>query len=357
MSLLADLLSKVKHQEPKGAIPPNLAQIVRDSTKKSKVDKKVILLLILIVLIVSIGFGAVYYMNIFLKSSNDISQRKQLLTQNPEKNVPPPPAPETKATAKAEPQAKAGTPPVSTPPVEVARSHVEKVSPTPGIKTTKKLVTKKSERISGKAEKASDIQQPKKPEETGKISKGERDAYLYSAKTFEYKKDYYQALSNYQSALEADPKNYFIMNNIASVLLKCGSFEESIWYSKNALNIKKDYVPSLINLGVAYIQLNNLKEGESYLLKAKSIEPSNKYMVFNLALLYEKLKDYEKAYMFFSKLSEMEDIRGYLGMARVSEKQGKRSEAEKIYKDILWMNNVDPTIKQQVSERLTQLGK
>ena len=63
------------------------------------------------------------------------------------------------------------------------------------------------------------------------------------------------------------------MNSIANVLIKTGSFRESIQYSMNALTVQKNYVPSLVNLGVANIRLGNMTEGEMYLLKAKSIDP------------------------------------------------------------------------------------
>jgi tetratricopeptide (TPR) repeat protein len=179
--------------------------------------------------------------------------------------------------------------------------------------------------------------------------------YLYTARTYESKKDYHQALLNYKKAMEFDPGNYIIMNNISSVLIHLGSFEESIKYAKNVLTIKKDYAPSLINIGIAYIRLNNPSEGEACLSKALSIEPSNSFALLNLGLLYEKRGDNDRAYSYFSKLSEMGNIQGYLGIARIAEKQGRSSDAVRIYREVLSMNNIDPKTRKLVNDRLLQI--
>ncbi|MBA4348646.1 MAG: hypothetical protein C0415_01460 [Thermodesulfovibrio sp.] len=200
-----------------------------------------------------------------------------------------------------------------------------------------------------------------KPRDTQKL-----DAHLHIAKAYESKREYHQALQSYKRALEIDPDNYIIMNNISSVLINMGAaddktrlsrFQEAIQYSKNALNIKKDYVPSLINLGIASLQLGNFTEGESYLTKVLSIEPSNNLAALNLAILYEKRGEHDKAYDYFSKLSSTGDIRGYLGAARILEKQGKVSEAARFYREIISKTTVDSNTKRFATERLQQLGQ
>jgi len=67
MSLLADLLSKVKYKELKGDIPPNLKQVVADSTARSATTRKVVILFSLMLIAIITGFGAVYVFQAFLK--------------------------------------------------------------------------------------------------------------------------------------------------------------------------------------------------------------------------------------------------------------------------------------------------
>ena len=184
----------------------------------------------------------------------------------------------------------------------------------------------------------------------------DKDSLLYSARAYESKKDYYQALLNYKKALELDPQNYIIMNNISSVLIHMENFSDALRYLENALSIKRDYVPSLINLGITYIRLGNSVEGESYLLKALSIEPSNKNAMFNIAIFCERQGDNDKAYNYFYKLFEMGEIQGCLGTARIAEKQGNISLAVRVYKEILSMGGVDTQIKKLANERLVYLS-
>lgn len=58
MSLLADLLSKVKYQGFKSDVPPNLKHAVLNSSEKYAVKKRIIFLSVLIFAAVVSGAGA-----------------------------------------------------------------------------------------------------------------------------------------------------------------------------------------------------------------------------------------------------------------------------------------------------------
>ncbi|MEE9164677.1 MAG: tetratricopeptide repeat protein, partial [Nitrospinota bacterium] len=182
-----------------------------------------------------------------------------------------------------------------------------------------------------------------------------KDLQFYLARSYENKKDYSKAFDSYKQILDVDPDNYLVMNNISSLLLHLEAFEESIEYSEMALNIKEDYVPSLINLGIAYIKSGNLTAGEGYLLKVLSIEPSNKHALFNIALLYEKIGEYDKAYGSYQRLSKMRDFQGYLGLARIAEKQNRVADAIMFYTKLMSMEGIDPRIKKMVNDRVHML--
>ncbi|MEW6740738.1 MAG: tetratricopeptide repeat protein [Nitrospirota bacterium] len=369
MSLLADLLSKVKYKSAsvgegrKTDVPPDLKRVVSSSAEKEATKKRILILSVLVLLAIVAGVGAVYLMELYIKPSakkriakttapTQIETRPAL----PEVESPKPQAPATKPKP-SETKPKAAKP---KPAKEIPKQKPEqKKTPEPKIEE-KKIAEEqrpepkaepKAENFQKDAEKKPAIAQEPQP----KPQDSQKDVYLYTARTYESKKDYHQALLNYKKAIEIDPGNYIIMNNISSVLIHLGSFEESIKYAKNVLAIKKDYVPSLINIGIAYIRLNNPAEGEAYLSKALSIEPSNSYALLNLGLLYEKRGDNDKAYGYFSKLSEMGNIQGHLGIARIAEKQGKSSDAVRIYREILSMNNIDPKTRKLVNDRLLQL--
>ena len=64
--------------------------------------------------------------------------------------------------------------------------------------------------------------------------------------------------------------------------------------------MKTNYVPSLINAGIAQVSLGNFSEGEGFFTRAATIEPSNKMAMFNLAVLCEKQGNFDRAYENYS---------------------------------------------------------
>jgi tetratricopeptide (TPR) repeat protein len=370
LSLLADLLSKIKHKEQQVVIPPNLTQVVQRASGKRKVETRIKVVLLVALLLVVCGFGTIYLTNKYLKSvSPSLTNRRVQEAENIK-------AEQAPATEKNTPATKTETvvQPAKVENVQETKKEAETaVNQAPVLKEAPKQEDKKAllstnftkdrqRRDNTTNTTAGPIKKTPQSEKTNRLSdleetaKNEKDVALYTARTYEQNKNYSQAITHYKKALEKDQKNYLIMNNLANVLIKTGSFKESIQYSMDVLAVQKNYIPSLVNLGIANIQLGNMVEGEMYLLKAKSIEQSNKTVLFNLGLLYEKTSNYKESLAAFQKLADMKDAGGHLGIARVLEKQGNRSEAEKIYKEILSMDNIDSATRQVANERLQVIG-
>lgn len=356
MSLLADLLSKVKYVGLKGDVPPNLKQVVADSAERTANVKKAFFITALMVAAVITGFGAVYVAQTFLRP----------VSAPPPVSLPQPGSVQAPPAAVQAPQAPVPVAASSSPeaPAPVKREH--KKTPSKDSLSAKRGAEPEQE---GKY-KSSVIKPPaaaepeyatKEQKQTGQLSvedNEKRDMYLYAAKASESRKDYQHALANYMKVLEIDPGspgNYIIMNNIAGIMIERGFYDEAQHYAGNSLNLKQDYVPSLVNMGIASFKLNNTADGEKYLAKALSLDPSNKYALINLALIHEKVSEYDKAYPLYYKLAGLGDIRGYFGLARIQEKKGKNQEAARIYREILSMNNIDPALKKSADEKLSQL--
>ena len=333
-----------------------------DSTERPAILRKVVILAVLMLIAIATGFGTVYLFQSFIEPAAVKTTAALPQPGNLQSTVrPAPPAVQTPAPV-----------PVSTPaqkpgPAQPAprERHLSKKKPVPAVAEKKSGVPAqrgqdKSYLTSVPARDDGEVAAPKKtPEQHLAENSEKRDMYIYSARASESRKDYQQTLLNYIKALEIDPDNpgnYIIMNNIAGIMLQMGRYSEALHYAGTALNIKKDYLPSLINMGIASIKLNNEADGERYLIRALTLEPSNRNALLNLAILHEKTMEYDKAYSDFYKLAQMRDIRGYLGLARVAEKKGKKQDAARIYREILSMNNIDPQIKKLADERLSLLG-
>lgn len=362
MSLLADLLSKVKRQHSSKEIPPNLKKIVSASVRQSALKRKIILFSVFSLAAVISGVLIVYYLQLFatkLKEGNVAVYKHR------------PPAEGKKEGNQAEetPAFKQGGSFTKLPEVIKVQEASNKQGNMPeavpeGSKAISETREKRDAGINKQIETITqeDIKTtiPLPIEEKGlnkDKNRQEIDAYLYSAMDYENKGDYSSALSSYKKALDLDKQNFAIMNSIAYALLRLGVHDESIKYASMAVNTKGDYIPALVNLGIAYAKTGNISEAETHLLKALSAEPYNKSAVLNLAVLSEKKGDYIKSSELFLRLMHLGDISGSLGLARVYEKQDRNSEALKIYNDLSANTFLDAETRQMVRQKIFLLNE
>ncbi|MDX9713991.1 MAG: tetratricopeptide repeat protein [Dissulfurispiraceae bacterium] len=406
MSLLADLLSKVKTDNKAGReVPPSLKKVVYNAAEKKLASRKIMMLTLFIAVAVAAGVLSVLFFEKYLFKqteqiiqSKPVSQSTQKTDQLPVMNYEQVAseqtdmhnAPEIKEAAtekqgseykqqstaskkdnfihtaelkhKAEAahqtplKTEAATEPVKSgqqplpSPTERSEQDFKKQAPAPEQKSSDAAPKQHDALIIKK-----DIAPKSQTLTAGSGYNTNIDIYLYTAKNHESRKEYQKALENYKKALDLSPNNYIIMNNIAGVLLQNGSYHEAISFSKESLRIKKDYVPSLINLGLAHIKSGNESEGEGYLSKAVSIEPDNSNALLNLAILQEKRKEHDRAYNTFFRLASSGKSQGWIGMARILERQGRHKEAANLYREILGMDKTSSDEKKSVIERLQQI--
>ncbi len=352
MSLITDLLSKVKQQESKRDVPPLLKDSVQQDTAERKRKNKMTLLLAAVLIVIVSGLGALFLIDFLDKPAKPLPPR-------PPMAVPAAPVRES-AVAVPLPQAAEKGGVRTAEKKESAKS--ENIAP-PHKKAAPKRLAKKTAADSGDAlremrqQKASGAEAEPQGGMGEKISKRDKDVYLYTARTYEMQKDYQKAVSNYRMVLTVDPGNYIVMNNISSALIQLGSYDEAIRYAGEALQIRKDYIYSLINMGIAHSQLGRYKEGEDYLLRALSLEPSNRHVLLNIGLLHEKSNAFDKAREFYTRLADKGDAQGYIGLARLAEKEGKRREAVDLYRAVMSLEGRNSELWNVANDRVWRLTR
>jgi len=356
MSLLADLLSKVKPASPGRDIPPNLKNIVHTSVKRSAYKRKIIFISVFLAVSIMSGILVIYY----VRNLSGISGKEVDMGTLP--------GPSIGVEGKPQSVSRAGSDQaVDTSTEVVAKADKQIRTPSLELKeeTDKQLTDYPKSALQESSAEKIKVEEPVKTEEGSltahteveRTDVFERDALLYAARDYELKKDYSKALSIYKKILEMDKDNITVMNNIAYILLYFNLIEESIKYSQMAVDINNDYVPALINLGVAYTKHGDIAAAEGYLKRAFTLEPDNKSVILNLAIFYEKQKDNDTASKHYTKLIHLGDIGGYLGLARVYEKEGRIEEGLKIYKSIYSLDSIDDKTRIMVNQRVNILNE
>ncbi len=354
MSLLSDLLSKIKHLEPKRDVPPGLRSSVTTSKKMESQKKRLIFLAAFLTIALISGFLAVYLMETYLSGNlkHGIEQKKQVTEHNAQSI-------NNRSETSTQNYAKNSEP--QTQDKEKSSLIGKTVEPAKDVGNEQIIIENQKENLSMQAKQSEikrklEVNIPQKemaekkasPEPIGsqkilaetdqttqdrktilttenktyleKPDSSEKDLYLYMARNYENKRDYSNALASYKKVLNIEPKNYRVMSNIASILIHLNSFEDAKNYSQMALSHKNDYVPGLINAGIALARLGLLEDAENYLVRALTLEPDNRQALLNIAILYEKKDNYKKAREHYLRLQRLGDTQGSIGLERIGNK-------------------------------------
>lgn len=324
MSILAKLLNKKEESQDSGQIPPGLIKSVASKGKGNLQRRTYLLIAAGGVAAVAGGFLLVIYLQNRPVAQPQISVRPVARPQHQAQ-----PAIQLPVSSASTSAATATSPAASKVKQRVAAAKIP--STTAKTKRARRHAVSDSSPASGKPKSSgpADTKQPAPHKDRATVN-----AYLFAARTAESKREYIQALNLYRQALKADPGNYQVMNNIASTLLSMGQYDEALVNVIRALTLKGDYVSALVNGGIAYSKRGDYESALKMFSKSVELEPDNKAALYNLALSQEKRGRLEDALLSFRRLANHGDVQGNLGMARIQEKKGNRSEALRLYLEI-----------------------
>lgn len=358
MSLIADLLAKANRKEQSGDIPPGLRRVVQESEQKQVLRKRILIVSGIFLGVVVVGIAALWGMNYLITPAAPVQTAR--IAQPPVAVPSPAPAQPLAVPSVAAPDAPApAQTPIAaqqgdmkgSPKTDAVRPGLDK--PEPAEK--KPALAPSSAPVARSAGEKVSSAKPAAGSEPSRNLRAERDMYLYRGKAYENSGNYREALEAYRKAFELDRKNYIVLNNISGMLIRQGSFAEAATYARQALDLRTDYVPAMVNLGIAYMQGGKTADAEQIFRKALVLDSGNRSILLNLAILSERSNQYEQAVQWYTRLAELRDVQGMLGLARIAERQGKRADAVRYYQEIAG-TSPDPAVQRLVNERLSVLG-
>ena len=114
--------------------------------------------------------------------------------------------------------------------------------------------------------------------------------------------DFKQAIKIFQKLLKLNyNKNYIVLNNLGATLKNLGNIEKSIEILKISIQLNPNYLNSYNNLGISYLDKNDLENAEYYFNQGLFIKNDSPEIFNNLGKVYLIKKKYEKAYEFYLK--------------------------------------------------------
>ena len=354
MSILVDILKKTKSRAAgeKKSIPPTLDKI--HQAEKKNISRRYILISLFAVFFIISGLSIVFLLNTKPYKTVEIAGQKSILpdrgrtsestnsaTKEPSTRKKPEEtninsrSPSILFTSKIESEEgkeKSG----EKPPVIEEKSSKKKEQP---IK--EKQVLDYNGGIS--AEKEGTEKKYNSPLQAKTEVKTTRTAptinYLYNKALYlEGSGQFDAALNVYLSILSRGIQDARLYNSIGYLFMKKGRFQEAELYIEKSLEIKKDYLPGLINMGIVKSKTGNEKEAEDYFKRALQVEPDNPELLYNVGLIYEKRNNLKDAEGYYKKLTFIDSPlrwEGFLSLARIKEKSRQFNEAKTIYNMIL----------------------
>lgn len=115
-----------------------------------------------------------------------------------------------------------------------------------------------------------------------------------------------ESLEAYFNALQLQPKNAIIYNDIGGVFLKQNNKEKAIAYFKRAQELDPGSHLPYLNLSSAYLEMGQLNQAQGTLEKVLKMDSNNKHAYFLMGIVQQQLKRYNLAKSHFKKALELD---------------------------------------------------
>ncbi|MCX6581925.1 MAG: tetratricopeptide repeat protein [Candidatus Aminicenantes bacterium] len=161
------------------------------------------------------------------------------------------------------------------------------------------------------------------------------DAPLRVGIDFFEKRDYENALTYFDLALDEDPMNAEI-HYYMGMCYKENNVGMAVTEFINAIKLDPTYIDAYYMLGVAYMALKEYQTASNYFEKALELNPENQEVLFQLRLINTILEKNNSAFEFLQEISDVESnilIKYYIGINYV--KIEKYDQAELIFNEVI----------------------
>ncbi|MBM4137690.1 MAG: tetratricopeptide repeat protein [Nitrospira sp.] len=165
-------------------------------------------------------------------------------------------------------------------------------------------------------------------------------AYFYLGNALKNKKQFDEAITCYQRALQMNPQLIEAYHNLAWIFQEKNQTDEAITYYQKALNLNPALADAYYNLGTIFQDRKQFDDAITFYQKALEIDPTLADAYYNLGILFQQRKQFDKAIEFHQKALQFncDLIDAYFNLGTSYENKKQYDEAIAHYQKALQLN-------------------
>ncbi|UYQ95054.1 tetratricopeptide repeat protein [Chitinophaga horti] len=140
----------------------------------------------------------------------------------------------------------------------------------------------------------------------GKISSFDATDHFHAGYLASRGNDPETAMKHYRLALDADPENAVVLNNLGYELAEKGEYMEASVHLEKAIDLAPELAFAYDNRGYAHLMQGELEEGKRLIERSLELDPTNAYAYRNMGLYYMQIQHYGAAIALFNKAIQLD---------------------------------------------------
>ncbi len=165
-------------------------------------------------------------------------------------------------------------------------------------------------------------------------------AYFYLGNALKNKKQFDEAITCYQRALEMNPELVEAYHNLAWVFQEKNQLDEAITYYQKALNLNPTLADAYYNLGTIFQDRKQFDEAINLYQKALQCNPALADAYYNLGTIFQDRKQFDEAIGLYQKAVQLNPRleSAYFNLGTLYEDKKQYDEAIAFYQKALQLN-------------------
>jgi tetratricopeptide (TPR) repeat protein len=164
---------------------------------------------------------------------------------------------------------------------------------------------------------------------------------LEQALKYKQSNDYVNAAKTYLAAYNLDTTNYKAANDMAGVLNDLQDYNTELVWAKKAINLKPNFASAYASLGNAYLGQKKLTLAHESYQRAAALEPQSPYPVYSLGLIEQNRGDIKQAVSYYEQSQKIDSnfYDAFYNMALCYDKLKDYNKAYKYIDDYRMVND------------------